>query len=539
MITLKSELVLDSELHSVFYEILRRRPKPDEVADVEGLGSLLRSLIESKEARSYYGVGDTKNLGEFIKAGYRAILKRDPNMFEEAEWRAKLAFKKTSREAFLEILWRSPEHQEIAVPSTPLIFDENISEIELIWPRWWEPPVISLKRRRDSGLNLFFYGDPISPTGYSTGCRELLIELYKLGVNIRLFYTSRKMYASWREHTLPKYLLDLFHQLERTPIISEVSLQYWVADFFSRRSQYNIGWTYWELTRLPPSWVIRLNRMNEVMTCSNFTAEAFIKSGVRVPVTVTPHGVRGEIFGSPSIPECEVVKNGRKIELPEFVIVTNFQWDERKNPRTLIRGFLKAFKPSDDVALLILTYWGSSHRFELRKIVQMIAKIRAELGIGEHPPIYVTNQFAPSPYHVACFYKLGSLFALPSRGEGWGFPYIECMAMGIPCVATKWSGNMEFMNDDVAFLIKVKQLVSPRGSRWPQIREAASNGALWAEPDEDHFVELLRYAYNHPEHTKNVGAKARSFVLEHFPWSRGAEILYKRLERAYARLKTL
>ena len=520
--------------YSAFYEILGRPPRDEELQGQDSLRSLLRKLMESKETRAIYGIGNVANIGEFVKAGYRAILKRDPSMYEESEWRVKLAFRRATKEEFLETLWNSPEHQGFSVPDTPLIFDENISPVTLVWPTWWEPPRIDLERKRDSGMTLMFYGDPVSPTGYATGCREYLIELHRLGVDIKLCYTARKVYASWQEHTLPAYLLNFFHVLASNPRTSEVSLQYWVADTFRRLTTYNIGWTYWELTRISPRWVAKLNLMNEVMTCSTFTAQVFRDSGVASPITVTPHGVRREIFGSRNIPECRVMKGGREIKLPEFVIVTNFQWDERKNPRMLIRGFLRAFKPSDDVALLILTYWGSSHRFELMKILQMITKVRAELDVREHPPIYVTNQFAPTPYHVACFYKLGSLFALPSRGEGWGFPYSECMAMGIPCVATRWSGNMDFMNDDVAFLIRVKRLVRAVGSRWPQVVEASNYGACWAEPDEDHFVELLRRAYNYPEHTKHVGAKARSFILENFPWSKGAEVIYKSLEKFYS-----
>jgi len=484
----------------------------------------------SDEALQIYDVKDLSNIGNRITLAYRSILKRDPNMFEEVEWRASLAFRKVSMEEFLERLWHDPEHEAISVPSSPTIFSDKISEVSLTWPQWEDMPVIKIDRRRDSGIYLSFYGDPVSPTGYATGCREYLIELYNLGVNIKLHLTNRKMWATWAEHDLPRYLMRFIKNLQVNPIEPTIALIYATPDAMTRRSFYNIGWTYFEMTRIPIRWAIKLNYMEEVMTCSKFCAQSFAETGVESRITITPHGVRGEIFGSNNIPECIVTKDGREIELPEFVIVTNFQWDERKNPEGLVRGFLRAFKPSDDVALLMLTYWGSSSRIELMRIVQMIAKIRAELGVSDHPPIYVTNQFAPTPYHVACFYKLGKLFALPSRGEGWGLPYIECMAMGIPCIATRWSGNMDFMNDDVAFLTRVKHLEYPKKSRWNSIMEAASEGAAWALPDEDHFVSLLREAYLNPEHTRNMGAKARSHVLENFPWSRGAEAIYRRLE---------
>ena len=38
-------------------------------------------------------------------------------------------------------------------------------------------------------------------------------------------------------------------------------------------------------------------------------------------------------------------------------------------------------------------------------------------------------------------YKGADAFVLPSRGEGWGRPHIEAMSMGLPTIATNWSGN--------------------------------------------------------------------------------------------------
>ena len=36
---------------------------------------------------------------------------------------------------------------------------------------------------------------------------------------------------------------------------------------------------------------------------------------------------------------------------------------------------------------------------------------------------------------------------LPSRGEGWGRPHVEAMAMGLPVIATNWSGPTEYVNE--------------------------------------------------------------------------------------------
>ena len=44
-------------------------------------------------------------------------------------------------------------------------------------------------------------------------------------------------------------------------------------------------------------------------------------------------------------------------------------------------------------------------------------------------------------------------FVLPSRGEGWGRPHVEAMAMGLPLLATNWSGPTAYLDDSVGYPI--------------------------------------------------------------------------------------
>ncbi len=42
-------------------------------------------------------------------------------------------------------------------------------------------------------------------------------------------------------------------------------------------------------------------------------------------------------------------------------------------------------------------------------------------------------------------YRAVDAFVLPSHGEGWGLTLMEAMAMALPTIGTRWSGNMAFM----------------------------------------------------------------------------------------------
>jgi glycosyltransferase involved in cell wall biosynthesis len=72
-------------------------------------------------------------------------------------------------------------------------------------------------------------------------------------------------------------------------------------------------------------------------------------------------------------------------------------------------------------------------------------------------------------------YSLADAFVLPTRGEGWGIPVAEAMAMGLPVIVTNYSGPTEYANEENAYLLPVTGL----------------DEYDFAVPDESALVELL------------------------------------------------
>ena len=57
---------------------------------------------------------------------------------------------------------------------------------------------------------------------------------------------------------------------------------------------------------------------------------------------------------------------------------------------------------------------------------------------------------------------------IPTRGEGWGRPQIEAMAMGLPVISTNWSGVAAFLTERNGYPIQVDSLVEVR-EEWIQV----------------------------------------------------------------------
>ncbi len=66
-------------------------------------------------------------------------------------------------------------------------------------------------------------------------------------------------------------------------------------------------------------------------------------------------------------------------------------------------------------------------------------------------------------------YKGADAFVLPSRGEGWGRPFIEAMLAGLPVIGPRWGGNLDFMNDDNAILLdgSIVPVSEEAAAEWP------------------------------------------------------------------------
>lgn len=88
-------------------------------------------------------------------------------------------------------------------------------------------------------------------------------------------------------------------------------------------------------------------------------------------------------------------------------------------------------------------------------------------------------------------------------------------------IATNWSGNTAFMNDENSFLLKIDGLVNPLTGPFRQFR--------WAQPSEEHMRELLHYVKDHPEEAKTKGAKAREDILNNYSIQKVTKLVTRRL----------
>jgi glycosyltransferase involved in cell wall biosynthesis len=54
---------------------------------------------------------------------------------------------------------------------------------------------------------------------------------------------------------------------------------------------------------------------------------------------------------------------------------------------------------------------------------------------------------------VCASLQASDAFVIATRGEGWGMPITEAMAMGKPVAVTNWSGVTAFVDESVGYMV--------------------------------------------------------------------------------------
>ena len=339
------------------------------------------------------------------------------------------------------------------------------------------------------------------PLGYAQTSRRIVDRLHHRGV--RVMY--RNAYDQPKE-TLDDHLLNDI--VERpVPELPERIINYCQADFFTKRpGKHRIGWSMLEVTGLPKEWVAGCNAMDEVWVPTQFNVETFRNSGVTVPMHVMPLGVDTSYFH----PE---IKGSRPTDA--FTFLSIFEWGERKAPEILLQAFSDEFSAEDDAVLLLSI-------FSRDPSVNVAAELARYQRPGRGRIVAVINpEFAS--YQMGSLYRSADAFVLPTRGEGWGQPILEAMACGLPTIATNWSAQASFLNEDRGFPINLRGLI-PAEARCPYY-----DGFSWADPDIDHLRAQMRFVYENPLEAQKRGLEAADWVAQNLTWDHTAMRVRDRL----------
>ncbi|MGB8355197.1 MAG: glycosyltransferase, partial [Chthoniobacteraceae bacterium] len=278
-----------------------------------------------------------------------------------------------------------------------------------------------------------------------------------------------------------------------------------------------IGLWFWELEYFPRDMVASFDLVDEVWTGSSFTAEAFRKVTSK-PVYVFPHP-----FLQPSAaPSHSKADLGLPDRFMFYFAFDFFSTIERKNPLGLIAAFKKAFAPGEGPMLVIKTINGDKRMASFEKLQYAAAGCDDILVIDQ----YLSPERRDSMIaNCDCYVSL-------HRSEGLGMTMAEAMINGKPVIATRYSGNLEFMSGENSYLVSYQlRPVGKNSEHYPQEGE-------WAEPDIGEAASLMRHVYESPDEAAKRGKQARLDVMAKLSPEACARFVKERVADIHAALST-
>ncbi len=241
-----------------------------------------------------------------------------------------------------------------------------------------------------------------------------------------------------------------------------------------------VGYWFWELEHVPPQMRSAASMVDEIWVGSQFVADAF-RAAVDTPVRHVPIPVPAPVVSArdrASFPT--LARFGDRFMFA--VVFDHFSVTERKNPVGVIEAFRRAFAP-DEGPVLVVKSMNASKRWPQHQHVVA--------AVGDRPDIVLWDEHLERTDHMAFIGCVDALVSL-HRSEGLGLHLAEAMWLGTPVIATRYSGNLDFMDDECSILIDASLVHVERGEGvYPP-------KATWADPDLDQAAAAMRVLATDP-----------------------------------------
>ena len=235
-----------------------------------------------------------------------------------------------------------------------------------------------------------------------------------------------------------------------------------------------IGYWFWELEFIPELMVAAISLVDEIWTGSQFVTDAFAavtdKPVRTVPIAIPkPNPSTRQRADFPMLADL----GDRFVFL---VVFDHFSITERKNPIGAIEAFAKAFRPNEGPVLIVKSMNGAATPEDHARVK------RAAEG---RPDISIWDEHLSRADQMALVGAADCLVSL-HRSEGLGLHLAEAMWLGTPTIATRYSGNVDFMDDSCALLVDAGRTNVTHG------RGVYPETAVWADPDLNQAAAMMR-----------------------------------------------
>lgn len=320
---------------------------------------------------------------------------------------------------------------------------------------------------------------------------------------------------------------------------------------------YNVGVTAGVETDIcDPSLIQGINKMNLTLVSSEFAKSTFVNSvftekesgkplQLEKPVEVLFEGL--DLSKYFYIAPKEYPKNDLTVELnaikEDFCFLFVGHWlqgelgHDRKNVGYMLKSFLTTFRNvKKKPALIIKTAIGGSSIMDRDEVEKRIQDIRKEVK-GDMPNIYLLHGELDDK-DINLLYNHPKVKAMVSltKGEGFGRPLLEFTRSKKPIAASGWSGHLDFLPSDKAYLI---------GGKTQSVHQSAVSKGLiipeakWFYADEMEVVKMWNVMFKNYEQFVPLASELATNSKEKFSMAKMEEKLADIIDKNFIKISPL
>jgi glycosyltransferase involved in cell wall biosynthesis len=297
-----------------------------------------------------------------------------------------------------------------------------------------------------------------------------------------------------------------------------------IPNEFQTYGKFNIGITAGiETTAVSSVWVEGCNKMDLVIVPSKHSKDGFV-SALYEKMQNMPDGKQQKIGELRLTKPIEVLFEGVDLDVykpldksslnlvddikEDFCFLHVGLWgkggygEDRKDISKLVKVFYESFANKKEQPALILKTNGAGFSILDRETcLNKINKIKSKFPKDWNLPNVYLLHGSLSTEEMNKLYnhpKVKSFVSL-THGEGYGRPLLEATMVGLPVIASSWSGHMDFLSQTDSMLIGGELVQVPKSQHWENIIIPESQ---WFNVNETQAYKAMNYCFENYDEVK-------------------------------------
>ena len=365
-----------------------------------------------------------------------------------------------------------------------------------------------------------------SRSGYGDHARDLvrsLIEHNKYEIKIQDVPWGQTPRNALNEKT-DKNIIDCILSQPKVDRQPDVYVDIRIPNEFQRWGNVNIGITAGiETNAVSNSWIEGCNKMDLIVVPSEHSKEGFVKAlyekmqtlqngeqqkigelKLEKPIEVLFEGSDENIFKPIDNVSLDLVDDIKE----DFCFLHVGLWgkggygEDRKDIAKTIKIFYESFANKKEQPALILKTAGAGFSIlDREECLQKIKQIKDSFPRDWNlPNVYLLHGSLSSEEMNKLYNhpKVKSFISL-THGEGYGRPLQEATMVGLPVIASGWSGQMDFLSETDSMLLGGEMVQVPKSQVWEHIIIPESQ---WFNVNETQAYKAMNYCFENYDEVK-------------------------------------